>query len=308
VRDDDEKPSLLSFQHRHSGPPSDRGKLPSTCQASPERSHPAIPARFKVHPSTHRSRSRHTGMTDPTESGLEIATRPSRSPPAFGVSPTPRRSEVGARWLRDEVRRPDLLDVVDAPADRPTIGSERTIERGARRHLILDEGCLAGEGRGKRRRAPGLGAPSREPARGRGSGRCDDGDHAPQRGSLLHALRATRRRGHPADARESVARAEVRGNRAAHGEERGGVRPGTLASIDQRARGLGKTSVRRVARKAILRSRNRGERSHPTPCVAAEVSIRELPGRRRNACRSEGSAMPLRRTQPLKQSRSATAP
>lgn len=181
------------------------------------------------------------------------------------------------------------------PWSRRLIGSARSDSSGATAGLHRDalEFRLGSDGRRRLDQGACVAEPGPLAARQPGAQehlrwRCDDGDHAAQQGSHLHALRATRRRRHQSDAREAVARADDRGNLGAHVERRGGLRPGTSTSIDEHARRPGETSVRRAAQKAILRSRNREERSHAAPCVAAELSIREIPGLRRNACRPDG--------------------
>ena len=56
--------------------------------------------------------------------------------------------------------------------------------------------------------------------------------------------------------------------------------PGTSQSAHRDARRLGQGSIGRVDEKATTRVRSREECSHATRCVAAEVSIHELHGRR----------------------------
>ncbi len=89
-------------------------------------------------------------------------------------------------------------------------------------------------------------------------------------------------------AREAEPGAHDRSHGAADVEGRGGVRPRTSPSGHEDTRRLGDGSLQRAEEKGVIRSYNREECSHATLCVAAEVSIHGIPGRRRRARRSHG--------------------
>jgi hypothetical protein len=143
-------------------------------------------------------------------------------------------------------------------------------------------------------------------------GRRHHGDHATQQGPDLRALRATSRWRHEADTREAELGAHDRSHGAANVEGRKRVRLRTRRSIDSNTRRLaadpasrdlcvvarpetpsgvallGESSIGRVSEKAAIRLRSREECSHPTLCVAAEVSIHASPGPRLTAWRPYG--------------------
>ena len=76
--------------------------------------------------------------------------------------------------------------------------------------------------------------------------------------------------------------------RAVHVEERGGVRPRTSRAADSDTQTLGDRSFGRIDEKTVVQYRIREESSQATHCVAAGVSIHEIPDQRKTLERSDG--------------------
>ncbi len=118
--------------------------------------------------------------------------------------------------------------------------------------------------------------------------RCNDSRHTTQQRSHSCPLRAASRRWHEANSREVEPGTHDRRNRVADVEERGGVRPRTSRAADSDTQTLGDRSFGRIDEKTVVQYRIREESSQATHCVAAGVSIHEIPDQRKTLERSDG--------------------